>query len=60
MRKFNHVYVVIKELGPIAIGKIKEYKRGFLIQKQASLYNKPPQCNLFILGGVMAAVTRIS
>lgn len=38
MRKFNHVYVVIKELGPIAIDKIKEYKRGFRIQKQASLY----------------------
>lgn len=58
MRKLNHVYVVIKGLGPI--DQIKEYKRGFLIQKQASLYNKPPHCYLFIFGGVMSAVTRIS
>lgn len=52
------IFVVIKELGPI--DQIKEYKRGFLIHKQASLYNKPPHYYLFIFGGVLAAVTRIS
>lgn len=35
MRKFNHVYVVIKKLGPI--DQIEEYKRGFLIQNKLAI-----------------------